>query len=49
MPRVPQTDNVVPIRHEPQPDPTFLAMATAMMHSEGKLTPQPKAPDDSRK
>jgi len=26
----------------PQPDPTFLAMAAAQMHGEGKLEPSPE-------
>lgn len=53
MPRVPQTDNVVPI--QPQvapPSDTMFAMAAAMMHAEGRLFPepaQPKAPDDRSK
>lgn len=41
---------VVPIRKPsaaqpapmPQPDPTFLAMAAAQMHGEGKLEPSPE-------
>lgn len=51
MPRVPQTDNVVPMQPggEP-PSDTMFAMAAAMMHAEGRFDPQPtKAPDDRSK
>jgi hypothetical protein len=30
----------------PQPDPTFLAMAAASMHKEGKLSLNPETPND---
>lgn len=53
MPRVPQTDNVVPMQPQVEmPSPTIFAMAAAMMHQEGHLFPQaqpPKAPDDRSK
>jgi hypothetical protein len=50
MPRVPQTDNVVPIQPDVKvPDPVYFAMAAATMHAQGRLFPQPKAEDDSRK
>lgn len=38
MPRVPQTDNVVPMQPQAElPSPTLLAMAAVMMHQEGHL------------
>lgn len=52
MPRIPVTNNVVPIQPQvPMPSPTELAMAAAAMHQEGRLfeQPKPKATNDSRK
>lgn len=54
MPKVPYTNNVVPLRPQaPQVDPTYLAMAAAIMHEQGRLfeqpKPQPKAEDGPAK
>lgn len=37
MPKVPFTDNVVPMQAGDGPSPTDFAMAAAMMHQEGRL------------
>ena len=44
MPKVPYLDNVVPLRpQEPQVDQTYLAMAAAIMHEQGRLFERPIA------
>jgi len=50
MPAVPRS-NVVPLPQQPQMpkvDPTYLAMAAAIMHEQGRLfePEQPKVPND---
>lgn len=41
MPRVPQTDNVVPMQQQAEmPSPTMFAIAAATMHQEGRLFAQ---------
>lgn len=48
MPQIP-TSNMVPMQPKAEvPSETMFAMAAAMMYSEGRLLPQPKAPDDRR-
>ena len=52
MPTVPVSDNVVPLPRQgapaaPPPSPTMFAMAAALMHAQGRLTPKDK--DDSGK
>lgn len=42
MPKVPVSNVVQMPQAQPKVDPTMLAMAGALMHSEGKLTPLPK-------
>lgn len=48
MPRVPTSDNVVPMQQADipgvTPSPTMFAMAAAAMHQEGRLFDLPKTP-----
>lgn len=55
MPKVPFTNNVVPMQPEAtgsEPGPTQLAMAAVLMHQEGRLIDQtktlPKQADDAQ-
>jgi len=50
MPKVPTSDNVVqgPGPQGPEPSETMYLMAAAMMHQEGRLFDQPKAPTGPR-
>lgn len=48
MPKVPYTDNVVPMQADVPgvtPSPTMFAMAAATMHKEGRLISAPKSLD----